>query len=101
MSVIDEIKSAEAKAAEIRHNAVLQAREDLREANARARDDLEKAVEAARASQNESVEKTRDLVRLEAAQVADMRTRKFEAEAEKARSRLPQAAADIVGRIVK
>jgi len=100
MSMLDEIKQAEAAAAQAKKEAVLTSRNLLRDAEEAANHESAAMITAARAAAKETVAKAEAHARVQAKELVAERARADRAVAAAAEEKLPDAVAYIVERVV-
>lgn len=101
MSIIETIRQAEKEAAGIKREAVQAAREKLREAEAAAEENRNNRARKAREDAEQKLLVADELASSEARNLMKMRAQEHKDIEDAARSKLPQAKKEILGRIVK
>ena len=100
MSMLDEIKAAEAAAVEAKKEAALTSRTLLRDAEEAADREAAAMITAARAAAKEAVAKAEADAKIKAKELVEERARADRAVAAAAEEKLPEAVAYIVERVV-
>lgn len=100
MSMLDEIKAAEAAAAEAKKEAALTSRNLLRDAEEAAGREADAMIAAARSAAKETVAKAEADAKVKAKELVAERARADRAVAAAAAEKLPDAVAYIVERVV-
>lgn len=100
MSILDEIKAAEAAAAQAKKEAALTSRNLLRDAEEAANREADAMIAEARAAAKDTVAKAEAHARVKAKELVAERARTDRAEAAAAAEKLPEAVAYILERVV-
>ena len=100
MSMLDDIKAAEAAAAQAKKEAALTSRNLLRDAEEAANREAAAMITAARAEAKEAVAKAEADAKVKAKELVEERARADRAVAVAAEEKLSDAVADIVERVV-
>ena len=100
MSMLDEIKAAEAAAAQAKKEAALTSRNLLRDAEEAANREAVAMITSARAAAKETIAKAEARAKVKAKDLVAERARADRAVAEAAEAKLPDAVAYIVERVV-
>lgn len=100
MSILDEIKAAEAAAAQAKKDAALNSRNLLRDAEEAANREAAAMITEARAAAKETVAKAEAEAKVKAKELVAERSREDRAVAAAAEEKLPGAIAYIVERVV-
>lgn len=100
MSILDEIKAAEAAAVQAKKEAALTSRNLLRDAEEAANREADAMITEARAAAKDTVAKAEAHARVKAKELVAERARTDRAEAAAAAEKLPEAVAYILERVV-
>ena len=101
MSILETIQRAEKEAQELKRDAAQKAQSALRDAQLKAEETKAGRIKSALEDAEKKLAVADELAKNEAAQLRRLRAGEHEKELSAARAKLPEAAADILGRIVK
>ena len=101
MSILETIQRAETQAKELKRDAAQKAQNALRDARQKADDAKAARVKSSLEDADKKLQAADELAKDEAAMLRQLRINEHESELASARAKLPEATADILGRIVK
>ena len=101
MSILETIQRAEKEAKELKRDAAQKAQNALRDARQKADDTKAARIKASLEAADKKLQTADELAKDEAAMLRQLRVNEHESELASASAKLPEASADILGRIVK